>query len=103
LDQEETVAQNETLQTVMEEAALAAAKELRDFLKSPKGEIPTSRVNTALGTLSGYTRWRASQNNLISMMLGAARQANLPAEIVTNISEEVGLIPEKSARRLKEK
>ena len=89
----------ESLQSILEEAAVAAAKELRTFLKEgTKDEKASQRVQIALSTVTSYTRWRSSQNNLASMMLSAARQAGLDNDATRQIAEETGLLPETTNR-----
>lgn len=50
----------EDLHTALEEAALAGAQEIRDFLSTYRGKDPERlrRVQIAVGAVSGYTRWR---------------------------------------------
>ena len=91
---------DDSLQVVMEDAALAAAKELRDFLQAQdKSAKPTERISVALGTVSGYTRWRASENNLISMKLTIARHSNMAPKDVIDMSRTMGLLPDKIKER----
>lgn len=70
---------SEALAEALEEAALAGAKEIKEFLGTYRGKDPErlKRVQVAVGAVSGYTRWRASQNNMVSMMLMAARQTGV--------------------------
>jgi hypothetical protein len=86
----------EALHEALEEAALAGAKEIKEFLGSYRGKEPDRlrRVQIAIGAVSGYTRWRASQNNMISMMLIAARQTGIGPEQTLNIAKSAGLLPE---------
>lgn len=84
------------LQEALEEAAYAGAKELTEFLGTYRGKDPERyrRVQIAMGAVSGYTRWRASHNNMISMMLIAARQIGVSAETTLEIAKNAGLLPE---------
>lgn len=86
----------EALHEALEEAALAGAKEIKEFLGTYRGKDPERlrRVQIAMGAVSGYTRWRASQNNMISMMLIAARQIGVSAETTLEIAKTAGLLPE---------
>lgn len=84
------------LSEALEEAALAGAKEIKEFLSTYRGKDPERlrRVQIAAGAVSGYTRWRASQNNMVSMMLMAARQTNVPPDQTLEICKLAGLLPE---------
>jgi hypothetical protein len=86
----------EQLHEALEEAALAGAKEIKEFLGTYRGKDPDRyrRVQIAIGAVSGYTRWRASQNNMVSMMLIAARQTGISAEQTLEIAKGAGLLPE---------
>ena len=86
----------EQLHEALEEAALAGAKEIKEFLATYRGKDPERlrRVQIAIGAVSGYTRWRASQNNMISMMLIAARQAGIGPQQTLDIAKNAGLLPE---------
>jgi hypothetical protein len=86
----------EQLHEALEEAALAGAKELTEFLATYRGKDPDRyrRVQVALGAVGGYTRWRASQNNMISMMLIAARQTGIGPQQTLDIAKTAGLLPE---------
>jgi hypothetical protein len=86
------------LHEALEEAALAGAKEIKEFLSTYRGKDPERlrRVQIALGAVGGYTRWRASQNNMISMMLIAARQTGIGPTQVLEIAKSTGLLPESS-------
>ena len=86
----------EALHEALELAALAGAKEIREFLGTYRGKDPErlKRVQIAMGAVSGYTRWRASQNNMVSMMLIAARQVGVTAEQTLEIAKNAGLLPE---------
>lgn len=84
------------LSEALEDAALEGAKEIKEFLGTYRGKDPErlKRVAIAVGAVSGYTRWRASQNNMISMMLMAARQTGVSAENTLEIAKVAGLLPE---------
>jgi restriction endonuclease Mrr len=86
----------EALHEALEEAALAGAKEIKEFLATYRGKDPERfrRVQIAVGAVSGYTRWRASQNNMVSMMLMAARQTGVSPEQTLEIAKVAGLLPE---------
>jgi len=86
----------ESLAEILEEAARESAKELRDFLRSPRGgqARDSRRVSVALGAVTSYTRWRASQNNLIGMMLATAKIANLNKDRIMIAAKAAGLLPE---------
>jgi len=89
----------EALHDALEAAALAGAKEISEFLGTYRGKDPDRlrRVQIAIGAVSGYTRWRASQNNMISMMLIAARQAGIGPQQTLDIAKSAGLLPEAMA------
>lgn len=80
----------------LEEAALAGAKEIREFLGTYRGKDPDRlrRVQVAMAAVNGYTRWQASQNNMISMMLIAARAAGIGPQQTLDIAKEAGLLPD---------
>lgn len=84
------------LSEALEDAALAGAKEIKEFLGTYRGKDPDrlKRVQIAVGAVSGYTRWRASQNNMVSMMLMAARQTGVSPEQTLEIAKVAGLLPE---------
>jgi hypothetical protein len=86
----------ERLSEALEEAALAGANEIREVLGTYRGKDPErlKRVQVAVGAVSGYTRWRASQNNMVSMMLMAARQTGVSASDTLLIAKSAGLLPE---------
>lgn len=86
----------ELLSEALEDAALAGAKEIKEFLSTYRGKDPEriKRVQVAVGAVSGYTRWRASQNNMVSMMLMAARQTGISAADTLQIAKVAGLLPE---------
>lgn len=87
---------SETLSEALEDAALAGANEIKEFLGTYRGKDPDrlKRVQVAVGAVSGYTRWRASQNNMISMMLMAARQTGVSASDTLHIAKAAGLLPD---------
>ena len=87
------------LHEALEDAALAGAREIKEFLATYRGRDPDRlrRVQVAVGAVSGYTRWRASQNNMISMMLIAARQTGIGPEQTLAIAKTAGLLPESSS------
>ena len=80
------------------ETALAGVREIKEFLTTYRGKDPERlrRVQIALGTVSGYTRLMASRNNMVSMMLIAARQTGLGSQQTLDIAKEAGLLPEAS-------
>lgn len=84
------------LSDAMEDAALAGAREIKEFLGTYRGKDPDRlrRVQIAAGAVSGYTRWRASQNNMVSMMLMAARQTGVTPQQTLDICKLAGLLPE---------
>lgn len=84
------------LHEALEEAALAGAKEIKEFLGTYRGKDPDRlrRVQIAIGAVSGYTRWQASQNNMVSMMLIAARQSGIGPQQTLDIAKTAGLLPE---------
>jgi hypothetical protein len=84
------------LHEALEEAALAGAREIKEFLGTYRGKDPDRlrRVQIAIGAVSGYTRWRASQNNMMSMMLIAARQSGIGPQQTLDIAKSAGLIPD---------
>jgi len=86
----------ELLHEALEEAALVGAKEIKEFLGTYRGKDPERlrRVQIAIGAVGSYTRWRASHNNMISMMLIAARQTGIGAEQTLEIAKTAGLLPE---------
>lgn len=86
----------EQLNEALMEAALAGAKEIKEFLGTYRGKDPDRlrRVHVAVGAVSGYTRWRASQNNMISMMLMAARQTGVTPEVTLRMAKDTGLLPD---------
>ena len=86
----------EALHEALEEAALAGAKEIKEFLSNYRGKDPERlrRVQVAIGAVGGYTRWRASHNNMVSMMLIAARQSGIGAQQTLDIAKAAGLLPE---------
>lgn len=86
----------QALHEALEDAALAGAKEIKDFLGTYRGKDPDRlrRVQIAMGAVSGYTRWRASQNNMVSMMLMASRQVGISADQTLEIVKAAGLLPE---------
>jgi hypothetical protein len=84
------------LSEALEEAALAGAKEIKEFLGTYRGKDPErlKRVQIAVGAVGSFTRWRASQNNMVSMMLMAARQTGVSSEQTLEICKAAGLLPE---------
>lgn len=86
----------ELLHEALEEAALVGAKEIKDFLGTYRGKDPDRlrRVQIAIGAVGSYTRWRASQNNMISMMLIAARQTGIGPQQTLDMAKSAGLLPE---------
>jgi hypothetical protein len=86
----------QALHEALEEAALAGAKEIKEFLGTYRGKDPERlrRVQIAMGAVSGFTRWRASQNNMVSMMLVASRQIGISADQTLEIVKAAGLLPE---------
>lgn len=86
----------EALHEALEEAALAGAKEIKEFLGTYRGKDPDRlrRVQIAIGAVGSFTRWRASQNNMISMMLIAARQTGIGPQQTLDLAKNAGLLPE---------
>ena len=86
----------EALHEALAEAALVGAKEIKEFLGTYRGKDPDRlrRVQIAIGAVGSYTRWRASHNNMISMMLIAARQSGIGQEQTLAIAQNAGLLPE---------
>lgn len=83
------------LNEVLSEAALAAAKEIKEFLAyRGKDADRLRRVQIAIGTLGSYTRLRSSQNNMLSMMLIAARQSGLGPQQTLDIAKTAGILPD---------
>jgi len=84
------------LREALEEAALAGAKEIKEYLGTYRGKDPDRlrRVQIAISAVSGYTRWQASQNNMISMMLIAARQIGITPAQTLDIAKVTGLLPD---------
>lgn len=80
------------LRKAMERAALAGALEISEFLENP-GSDPErlKRVHVAVGAVSGFTRWSASQNNMVSTVLMAARQTGATVEATRQILGAAGL------------
>ena len=86
----------EQLHEALEEAALVGAKEIKEFLGTYRGKDPERlrRVQIAISAVGSYTRYQASHNNMVSMMLIAARQTGIGAEQTLNIAQAAGLLPE---------
>jgi hypothetical protein len=86
----------EALHEALEEAALVGAKEIKEFLGTYRGKDPERlrRVQIAIAAVGGYTRWRASHNNMIGMMMIAARQTGIGPEATLEIAKSAGLLPE---------
>lgn len=86
----------EALHQALEEAALAGANEIREYLTTYRGKDPERlrRVQVAIAAVGGYTRWRASHNNMISMVLMAARVTGIGPVETLNIAKTAGLLPE---------
>jgi hypothetical protein len=86
----------EALHDALMDAALAGAREISEFLGTYRGKDPERfrRVQIACGAVGAYTRWRASQNNMVSVMLIAARQSGVSAEQTLSIAKGAGLLPE---------
>lgn len=84
------------LREALEEAALAGAKEIKEFLTTYRGKDPERlrRVQIAVSAVGGYTRWRASENNMVSMILAAAQQSGIGQEQTLEIVKSTGLLPE---------
>jgi len=87
---------SEQLHEALEEAALVGAREIKEFLGTYRGKDPDRlrRVQIAIGAVGSYTRWRASQNNMISMMLIAARQSGIGPQQTLDMAKAAGLLPE---------
>lgn len=88
----------EQLHEALAEAALAGAQEIKTFLGTYRGKDPERlhRVQIAMGAVGSYTRWRASQNNMVSMMLMAARQVGISAEQTLDVVKAAGLLPDRA-------
>lgn len=86
----------QALNEALEDVALAGAKEIKEFLGTYRGKDPEriKRVQVAVAAVTGYTRWRASQNNMVSMMLMAARQTGVSREQTLEIAKLAGLLPD---------
>jgi hypothetical protein len=86
----------DVLNEALAQAALAGAKEIREFLETYRGKDPERyrRVQIACGAVGAYARWRASHNNMISMMLMAARQTGISGQQTLEIAKSAGLLPE---------
>lgn len=86
----------EQLHEALEEAALVGAKEIKEFLGTYRGKDPERmrRVQIAISAVGSYTRWIASHNNMVSMMLIAARQTGIGPDQTLEIAKEAGLFPE---------
>jgi hypothetical protein len=84
------------LHEALMEAALAGAREIKEFLGTYRGKDPERfrRVQVACGAVGAYTRWRASQNNMVSMMLIAARQSGIGSAQTLEIAKSAGLLPD---------
>lgn len=83
------------LQEALEEAALAGARELKRFLEGTNNDPKDARrVQVALGAVTSYTRLRASQNNMIGMVLSVSKQAGLDPNITVELAKDIGLLPE---------
>ena len=92
------------LHDALEEAALAGAKEIKEFLATYRGKDPDRlrRVQIAVAAVGGYTRWRASHNNMVSMMLIAARQTGIGPQQTLELAKSAGLLPEFSSAEVLE-
>jgi hypothetical protein len=79
----------------LEAAALVSAREIHTFLTTRRSSDPDrlKRVHVAVQTVGDFTRFRASQNNLVSMMLMAARQAGVSSDVTLEIAKARGLLP----------
>jgi len=79
----------------MEAAALAGATEITSFLGTYRGKDPDRlrRVQIAVGAVSSYTRYVASRNNLMSMILMAARQSGVGQQQTMELAKASGLLP----------
>ena len=88
----------EQLREALEEAALVGAKEIKEFLGTYLGKDPERmrRVQIAISAVGSYTRYQASYNNMVSMMLIAARQTGIGPEQTLSIAQAAGLLPEKT-------
>lgn len=92
------------LHEALEAAALAGANEIREFLETYRGKDPERlrRVQVAIGAVGGYTRWRASHNNMLSMMLLVARQTGVGSDQILEIAKSSGLLPEATIAQIGE-
>ena len=86
----------EKLLDVMTDAAIAGAEEIREFLRTYRGKDPdrVRRAHIAMNAMSNYTRLRSSQNNMVSMMLIAARQTGIGGAQTLEIAKAAGLLPD---------
>lgn len=87
----------ERLKEALELAALAGAEEIRKFLgESEADSNKLQRVKVAVAAVGGYTRWRASHNNAIAMMLVAARQSAVSPQDTLELARSAGVLPPSS-------
>lgn len=86
------------LHEALEEAALVGAREIKEFLGTYRGKDPDRlrRVQIAISAVGSYTRFQASHNNMVSMMLIAARQTGIGPDQTLQIAQTAGLLPEKT-------
>lgn len=86
---------SELLKETLEEAAIAGAKEIKEFLTTYRGTDPFRFKRAQLGgsAVSGYTRWQASQNNMVTGLLTATRQVGVSEQQTLEILKAIGMLP----------
>ena len=84
------------LHDVLEDAALEGARELKRFLANGGKAKPEDvrRVQIALGAVKSYTQLRSSQNNMVAVMLDAAKQSGIAPDVTLSAVKAVGLLPD---------
>lgn len=89
-----TKTRKQELMEASEEAAIAGAKEIREFLTTYRGTdaLRFKRAQMAASTLAGHVRLLASQNNLATTMLQAAKLAGLSKEDTKAMAQGAGLL-----------
>lgn len=92
---------SQALREALEDAALAGAKEMTEFLRLYGGksapEVPPDRlkvVHVAQGAVKGYTQWQASQNNMATGLLTATRMVGVSPEQTLEILKSAGMLSE---------
>jgi hypothetical protein len=105
-NEENTMAKTrELLREALEDAALVGAKEIKEFLGTYRGKDPERlrRVQIAISAVGSYTRYQASHNNMVSMMLIAARQTGIGPDQTLSIAKSAGLLPDAAVIDIKAK